>query len=72
MNNSIQTIRKKRKLSAKDLAKISNVSMQNIYDLENDVRKIEDSKLITLVRLSKALKVKVKDLVVDNSIKRRL
>lgn len=72
MNNNIRKLRQQQKLSVRELSLISNVAMGNIYDLEKGRQDIMDCKLYTLVRLSKALKCRVKDLVVDKMIKRKI
>lgn len=70
--NNLRKHREKAKLSARELSLISGVAIANIYKVENGVIPITECKLSTLVKLAKALKCKVKDLIVDNSIKRKL
>lgn len=70
--NNIRKLRKAHKLSVRELSLLSGVAMGNIYDLETGDQDIMECKFSTLIKLSKAFKCKVKDLFVDNSIKKRL
>ena len=70
--NNLRKYREKANLSARELSLISGVALANIYKVEKGIIPITECKLSTLVKLAKALKCKVKDLVVDMSIKRNL
>ena len=63
---NLKIIRNKKKITMKQLAERSGVSMCCINDLENGYNNAENVKLSTIVALAKALKVRVRDLVNDD------
>lgn len=67
----LESIRKDRKLTRADLEKLSGVSRETIKALEKGINNIDEVKLSTLVKLARALKVKVRD-IVDKDIARKL
>ena len=66
---NLREIRKERKLSRRELALLSGVAEVTIMSLESGVNNINDIKLSTLLKLSKALKVKPSALLNDNIAK---
>lgn len=70
--NNLRHYREQAKLSARELSLVSGVALATIYKIEKGVIPITECKLSTLVKLAKPLKCKVKDLVVEISIKRKL
>lgn len=66
MNTRLKEYRKKRKLSQRELSKISGVSRGTIGDLENNVERVY--KTDTLEKLSNALNVGVKTLFFGKSV----
>ena len=59
----LRAVRESKKLTRKDLSKLSGVSSVNIEKLETGKTIVENVKLSTLIKLSVALKVKVVDLL---------
>lgn len=66
---NLQTIRKQRKLTRKELATLSNVGEQTIVALELGLTDVNNTKLSTLIALAKTLHCKVIDLL-DKDLKR--
>ena len=60
---NLKDIRKSRHLTAEQLSQLSGVSAAAIYALETGKNNIENVKLSTLIALSSALKIKVRDLL---------
>ena len=56
-------VRKEKGLTLQELSKLSGVYLQTIQKIESGITPIDSVKLGTLVKLAKALKCKVKDLV---------
>ena len=69
--NNLKLIRKEKKLSRRELALLSGVSRQTIQALEEGFTNAEEIKLSTLIKLSKALKVKPSELL-DTDIAKKL
>ena len=67
--SNLEMIRKSKELTRKDLAKLSGVNENTIQRLEQGMYNVDMVKLGTLIKLSKALKVKVVNLV-DKDLKR--
>ena len=72
MNNNVRKLRKQQKLSVRELSIISGVAMGTIYNIETNKLDLTECKLDTLIKLCKALKCRVKDLVIDKAIKRKI
>ena len=66
----LELIRKEQKLSRRELALLSGVAESTIQALEEGMNNIDDMKLSTLIKLSKALKVKPSALLNDDIAKR--
>ena len=67
--SNLETIRKSRNLTQKELALLSGVRLITIHKLESGLLDINKSKLTTLIKLAKALKCKVVDLVSKDLIR---
>lgn len=65
--DNLQTLRKEKKLSRRELSVLSGINPTTIQKLEQGFYK--DIKLTTLTTLSKTLKVKVKDLFTESVAK---
>ena len=65
--DNLQTLRKEKKLSRRELSVLSGINATTIQKLEQGFYK--DIKLTTLTTLSKTLKVKVKDLFTESVAK---
>lgn len=63
--SNLESIRKQRNLSRRELADLSNVSQGTITALEYGTNDAFNVKLSTLIALSQALEVKVIDLIPD-------
>ena len=61
--HNLERIRKEKHLTRKDLEKLSGVKEITIHHIERGITDVDNIKLSTLIKLSKALKCKVKDLV---------
>ena len=68
--DNLAKIRKDKKLSRRELALLSGVAEQTIQSLEEGYSNIDDIKLSTLMKLSKALKCKPSALLGDDIAKR--
>ena len=66
---NLESIRKSKNLSRRELALLSGVKCETITALELGKNNADNVKLSTIIKLAKALKVKVVDLV-DNDLKR--
>lgn len=66
---NLESIRKSKKLSRRELELLSGVKQITIQHLENGTTNANMVKLDTLIKLAKALHCKVYDLV-DNDLKR--
>lgn len=60
--NKLKELRKKKGLTAEELAKLSNVSVNTIRSIDSGKYDIHESKNQTLEALAKALHCKIKDL----------
>lgn len=60
---NLERIRHEKCFSRRDLALLSGVSKETIQSLEQGINNVEQVKLATLIKLSKALKCKVSDLL---------
>lgn len=60
--NKLKELRKKRGLTAEQLAKLSNVSVNTIRSIDSGKYDIHKSKIQTLEALANALHCKIKDL----------
>ena len=60
---NLERIRKEKCFSRKDLELLSGVASQTIQSLEKGINNVEQVKLMTLIKLAKALKCKVSDLL---------
>lgn len=60
--NKLKELRKKKGLTAEELAKLSNVSVNTIRSIDSGKYDIQQSKNQTLEALAKALHCKIKDL----------
>ena len=69
--DQLQIIRKQRGLTREELAELSGVSKDTIQALENGRTNAENVKISTLVRLAKALKCRVLDLL-PNEYKKKM
>ena len=67
--SNLETIRKEKKLSRRELELLSGIKQVTIHHLEKGSYDVNMVKLGTLISLAKALKVKVVDLV-DKDLKR--
>lgn len=67
--SNLKDIRENKGFSRRELATLSGVNVNTINFLENGWNNVENVRLSTLVKLSKALHCKVVDLV-DNDLKR--
>lgn len=67
--SNLKDIREQRQFSRRELATLSGVNVNTINFLENGWNNVENVRLSTLIKLSKALHCKVVDLV-DNDLKR--
>lgn len=65
--DNLQTLRKEKRLSRRELSVLSGIDATTIQKLEQGFYK--DIKLTTLTTLSKTLKVKVKDLFTESVAK---
>ena len=61
--NNLQKIRKRAGLSQSQLAELSGVSLRMIQKYETGDRDINNASVITVLKLAKALNVKVEDLL---------
>ena len=61
--NNLETIRKSKKLTRRELALLSGVKEITIRYYEGDILDLSKAKLCVLISLAKALKVKVIDIV---------
>ena len=66
----LENIRKSRSLTRADLSKLSGVPKDTIHSLEKGRTNVDNVKLSTLIKLSKALRVKVRCLVPVDVAKR--
>ena len=64
----LESIRKARGLNRRELELLSGVKRLTILTLEHDYKKLYVAKLETLVKLAKALRVKVSDLFPNGKI----
>ena len=60
---NLERIRKEKGYSRRELAILSEVSVQTIQSLEKGINNVEQVKLMTLIKIAKALKVKISDLL---------
>lgn len=60
---NLKLIRKKRKLTRKELAELSGVNENTIQALETGITNVNNVKLSTLIALAQSLKVKVINLL---------
>ena len=67
--NNLKTIRNECKYTRQDLERLSGVSCVAIQRLEEGMTNVNNVKLSTLIKLAKALRVKVVDLV-DKDLQR--
>ena len=67
--DQLKNIRTERHLTRKDLGKLSGVAWQTIQALEDGLNNVEQVKLATLIKLAKALRVKVRDFLPKDSAK---
>lgn len=61
MDFKLEEIRKEKGLSRRELAEISGVSEDNIVRMEKLSNDPRETKLLTLMKLAKALKCRVRD-----------
>ena len=61
--NNLERIRKEKNYTRRELSLLSDISAQTIQALEQGITNVDDVKLSTLVKLAKALKCKVIDLL---------
>ena len=67
--SNLETIRKERKLTRRELALLSGVKEITIRYYESGILDLSKAKLCVLISLAKALKVKVIDIVSKDLIK---
>lgn len=67
--SNLETIRKERKLTRRELALLSGVKEITIRYYESGILDLSKAKLCVLINLAKALKVKVIDIVSKDLIK---
>lgn len=67
--NNLKTIRESKGFARRELELLSGVKELTIHNLEVGATNVDNVKLSTLIRLAKALKCKVIDLL-DNDLKR--
>ena len=67
--SNLERIRKEKQLSRRELELLSGVKQLTIHHLETGTTNVNDVKLSTLIKLAKALKVKVIDLL-DKDLQR--
>lgn len=65
----LETIRKQKQLTRKQLSELSGIAEITILSLEQGKTNVENIKLSTLVALAQALGVKVVDLVNDDLLR---
>lgn len=65
----LKKIRESKNISQSEIAKLSGVSVQLIHLYEQKPGRIKNAKLITLVKIAKALECSVSDLVPDLNLK---
>lgn len=65
----LKKIRESKNISQSEIAKLSGVSVQLIHLYEQKPERIKNAKLITLVKIAKALECSVLDLVPDLNLK---
>lgn len=65
----LKKIRESKNISQSEIAKLSGVSVQLIHLYEQKPERIKNAKLITLVKIAKALECSVSDLVPDLNLK---
>lgn len=68
----LEDLRKEKGLSRNDLAKLSGISMYTIQKLEDGRLNLCECKLSTLTKLAKSLKTKVRTLIDDEEVRKRL
>lgn len=61
--HNLERIRKEKGLSRRELELLSGVKVITIHHIERGITNVDNIKLSTLIKLSKALKCRVKDLV---------
>lgn len=66
---SLQEMRKKAKLSQRELSAASGIKIQAIQHYESGFRNIDSAKLDTLCTLALALNCKISDIVIDEQLK---
>lgn len=57
----LETIRKRKHLSRRELAEISGVHEKTIHSLEKEINDPFEAKISTLIKLASALKCRVRD-----------
>lgn len=67
--HNLERIRREQGLSRRELELLSGVKQVTIQSLETGIVDVNNTKLSTLIKLAKALKCKVVDLL-DNDLKR--
>ena len=65
----LKKIRESKNISQSEIAKLSGVSVQLIHLYEQKPERIKNAKLITLIKIAKALECSVSDLVPDLNLK---
>lgn len=65
MGNNLKSLRESAGLSQKQLALLSEIDVRVLQNYEQGVRNLDGAKLITLLKLCKALNCKIQDIIPD-------
>ena len=69
--NNLKEIRKKRKMTQKELSEVSNLSIKTIQSYEQYERDINLAHFETLLNLSIGLNCKISELIEDSELKEK-
>lgn len=65
MGNNLKSLRESAGLSQKQLALLSEIDVRVLQNYEQGIRNLDGAKLITLLKLCKALNCKIQDIILD-------
>ena len=68
----LKEIRKKQKITQKELSKLSNVPLRTLQGYEQGEKNIDNAKIDTLAKISIALNCRISELINNKKIKENL